>query len=69
LRNLDKNAERLGRLKPEDKVKLAIDMTDARVSICAEGIRAQYSGISDEELIDKLRERMNWAKRGQRREI
>jgi hypothetical protein len=69
LRNLDKNAERLGRLKPEDKVKLAIDMTDACVSICAEGIRAQYSGISDEELIDKLREHMNWAKRGQRREI
>jgi hypothetical protein len=32
--------ERLGRLKPEVKVNMAIDMTEACVRICAEGIKA-----------------------------
>ena len=60
---MDKNAERLGRLKPEEKVAIAIDMTDACVRICADGIRAQNPGISEEELIEKLRERLEWIKR------
>jgi hypothetical protein len=60
---LDKNAERLGRLKPEEKVNIAIDMTDACVRICADGIKTQYPGISEKELVEKLRERLNWAKR------
>jgi hypothetical protein len=60
---LDKNAERLGRLKPEEKIAIAIDMTDACVRICGDGIRAQNPGISEEELIEKLRERLEWIKR------
>lgn len=60
---MDKNAERLGRLKPEEKVAIAIDMTDACVRICADGIKAQNPGISEEELVDKLRERFEWTKR------
>ncbi|MCJ7559984.1 hypothetical protein MUO79_05120 [Candidatus Bathyarchaeota archaeon] len=60
---MDKNAERLGRLKPEEKVAIAMDMTDACVRICADGIRAQCPGISEEELITKLRERLEWSKR------
>ena len=60
---MDKNAERLGRLKPEEKVAIAMDMTDACVRICADGIRAQCPGISEEELIAKLRERLEWSKR------
>ena len=60
---MDKNAERLGRLKPEEKIAIAIDMTDACVRICADGIRAQNPGISEEELIEKLRERLEWTKR------
>jgi len=60
---MDKNAERLGRLKPEEKVAIAMDMTDACVRICADGIRAQCPGISEEELIVKLRERLEWSKR------
>jgi hypothetical protein len=66
-KNLDKNAELLGRLKPEEKVAIAIDMTDACARICADGIKAQYPGISEEELIEKLRERLEWIKRDRKR--
>ena len=67
VRRMDKEAERLGRLKPEEKVAIAIDMTDACVRVCADGIRTQYPGISEEELMAKLRERLEWSKRGRRR--
>lgn len=63
VRSLDSEWERLGRLKPEQKVAVAIDMTDACVRICADGIRAQHPGISEEELLAKLRERLAWGKR------
>ena len=62
---MEENVERLGRLKPNEKVAIAIDMTDACVRICADGIRAQYPGISEEELIEKLRARLEWTKRHQ----
>jgi len=65
---MDESAERLGRLKPEEKVAIAMDMTDACVRICADGIRAQHPGISEEELIEKLRERFGWSKRWRKRE-
>jgi len=65
---MDENAERLGRLKPEEKVAIAMDMTDACVRICAEGIKAQCPGISEEELLEKLRERFEWSKRWRKRE-
>ena len=64
---MDKEAERLGRLKPEEKVAIAIDMTDGRVRVCADGIRAQHPGISEEELLAKLRERLEWSKRWRKR--
>ncbi|MGQ9545524.1 MAG: hypothetical protein ACUVQX_07035 [Candidatus Bathycorpusculaceae bacterium] len=66
---MDKEAERLGRLKPEEKVNLAIGMSDAVVRICAEGVRAQNPNISDKELIEKLRERIEWSKRWRRRGV
>ena len=56
--------ERLGRLKPEEKVAVALDMSDACVRLCAVGIRARYPGISEEELLARLRERLLWGKRG-----
>jgi hypothetical protein len=65
---LDKNWKRLGPLKPEEKLAIAIDMTDACVRICAEGIKAQYPGINEEELLEKLRERLEWSKRRRKRE-
>jgi len=57
------------RLKPEEKVNMAIDMTDAVVRVCAEGIRAQYPEITEEELIERLRERFAWMKRRRQREV
>jgi len=59
--------ERLGRLKPEEKVAVALDMTDACVRVCADGIKAQYPGISEEELLVRLRERLAWGRRGRGR--
>ncbi len=64
MNNVDDDAERLGRLKPSEKVAICIDMTDACVRTCAAGIRQQNPGITEEELIEKLRERMDWMKRG-----
>ena len=56
--------ERLGRLSPEVKVTLALDLSDGCVHVCADGIRARCPGISDEELLVRLRERLLWGKRG-----
>jgi hypothetical protein len=65
---MNKNTERLGRLKPDDKVAMCMDMTDACVRICAAGIKTQYPNISEAELIEKLRERLQWSKRERRHE-
>jgi hypothetical protein len=65
---MDREAERLGRLKPEEKVAIAMDMTDFCVRVCATGIKAQQPDISEEELIAKLRERFEWSKRWRKRE-
>lgn len=64
---MDKYRERLGRLKPEEKVAVALDMTDGCVRVCAEGIRARCPGITEEELVAKLRARLEWSKRHRRR--
>lgn len=63
---MDNDWDRLGRLKPEEKVLLCIDMTDGCVRICADGIRNQFPEITEEELIEKLRERLDWSKRKRR---
>ena len=54
-------------MKPDEKVAVAVDMTDACVRVCADGIRAQYPDISEDELLVKLRERLEWSKRCLRR--
>lgn len=59
---MEDDSERLGHLKPEQKVLIAIDMTDGCMRVCADGIRQQFPGISDAELLEKLRERLEWAK-------
>jgi hypothetical protein len=58
----------LGKLKPEEKVAVAIDMTDACVRICATGIRAQCPDITEVELNEKLRKRLEWSKRTRKHE-
>lgn len=63
----DERLEELGRLPGEVKVMVAIDMTQAMVGVCADGIRAQFPGISEEEVLKKLRKRLDWSKRWQKR--
>ena len=41
MNQMDEQAKRLGRLKPNEKVAIAIDLTDACIRICADGIRTQ----------------------------
>jgi len=51
------------KLKPEEKVKLSIGMTDACVKICADSIKDQIEDIKEEELLDKVRARTMYQKR------
>ena len=51
------------RLKPEDMVNLAVGMSDVCVRVCADGVRDQNPGISDKELIERVRERLVFGKR------
>lgn len=59
--------ERVGRLPPEVKVNMMMDMTDAMVNVCVEGIKTQNPDITEEELMKKLHERLGWTKRWQKR--
>lgn len=59
----DRELERVGRLKPEDRVNLAVDMSDVCIRVCADGVRDQNPGISEEELIERVRERLMFSKR------
>jgi len=38
------DVERFGRLKPEDRVNLAVGMSDVCVWVCADGVRDQNLG-------------------------
>jgi len=49
-------------LKPEKKVNLAIGMTDVCVRICADGIRDQNPDLREEELMERIRERIGFGK-------
>jgi len=40
-----------------------MDMSDACIRICADGIRTQYPNITEKELVEKVHERLDWAKR------
>jgi hypothetical protein len=68
LTRLDDDKERLGRLPPNVKVAICIDMTETAVAFCAAGIRASNPGITDEQLVEKLRERLEWTQRHRNRE-
>jgi hypothetical protein len=51
------------KLKPEEKVNLAISMTDACTRICADAIKDQAGAIKEGKLIEKVRERIMYQKR------
>jgi hypothetical protein len=59
----EERLERVGRLKPEDRVNLAVGMSDVCIRVCADGVRDQHSGISEEELVERVRERLMFGKR------
>lgn len=59
--------ERVGRLKPEEKVNMAIEMTEAMVRVCLDGIKGRNPSMTEEELTKELRERLEWAKQWQHR--
>jgi hypothetical protein len=42
-------------LKPDEKVRACVEMTDVVARICADGIRQSHPGISEKELISTLR--------------
>jgi len=54
------------RLKPEERVNLAVGMSDVCIRVCADGVGDQNPGISEEELIERVRERLEWSKRYQK---
>jgi len=59
----DPDFERLGRLPPEEKVAIAIDLTRACLRSSIEGVKSKNPRIGDDELMEKLRERLEWVKR------
>lgn len=50
------------KLKPEEKVNLAIGMTDVCVRVCADAVRDRYRTIKEEELVERVRERLMYGK-------
>lgn len=58
----------LEELKPEERVALAIGMTDVCVRVCADAVRDQYPTIKEQELVERVRERIMYGKR-RRREV
>jgi HAD superfamily hydrolase (TIGR01662 family) len=59
----EKAKQDLDMLTPEEKMNMAVNMTDAVVQICAAGVKSQNPNISEKELIEKVRERMMDQKR------
>jgi len=43
-----------GELKPEERVNLAIGMTDACIRICIEGILNRDSSLTEEEVRERI---------------
>lgn len=52
----------LDELMPEEKVNLAIGMTDLCVRVCADAVRDGYTTIEERELIELVRERITCRK-------
>jgi len=51
-------AKLIRKLRPEEKVNLAVSMTDVCTCICAEGIRDRNVSIKEKHVIEKVRERI-----------
>lgn len=51
------------RLRSEERVNLAVGMSDVCVRVCADGIRDGDPSVSEEELVLRVRERLLFSKR------
>lgn len=51
-------AKLIRKLRPEEKVNLAVSMTDVCTRICAEGIRDRNVSLKEKHIIEKVRERI-----------
>jgi len=51
------------RLRPEERVNLAVGMSDVCVRVCADGVRDGDPSVSEEELVERVRERLLFSKR------
>ncbi|MGQ9461192.1 MAG: hypothetical protein ACUVRA_08185 [Candidatus Bathyarchaeaceae archaeon] len=54
------------KLKLENKVNLSINMTDVCTRICADAARDQDKAIKEDEIIERVRERIMYNKRRHR---
>jgi hypothetical protein len=52
-----------GELNPEERVNVVIGMTDACIRVCAEGVRHRDRALTDEEVRERIRERIAYARR------
>ena len=53
----------LEKLKPEEKVNLSINMTDTCIQICFNALKDRDETIKEEELLEKVRERIMYNRR------
>jgi len=47
----------------EERVNLAINMTDACVRVCADGVRDEQPKMKEKELLKRVRERIAYGRR------
>ncbi len=47
----------------EERVNLAINMTDACVRVCADGVRDEQPKMKEEELLKRVRKRIAYGRR------
>jgi len=51
------------KLRPEERVNLAVGMSDVCVRVCADGVRDGDPDVSEEEVVERVRERLLFSKR------
>ncbi|MGB9717289.1 MAG: hypothetical protein ACPL4E_02450 [Thermoproteota archaeon] len=62
---MNKRAEQWSNLKPEQKIEVALEISDACMQLCAAGIKAENPNLDEKRLFEELRKRVEWMKRNQ----
>jgi len=52
--------------RAEEKVNLAINITDTCVRVCADSVRDRYAMVKEEDLLERVRERIMYLRRRKR---